>query len=306
MHPESMIKPDHTFLLIDDQKADMGAFIDAGKQRRILIHAVDNVHEGIERLKAYPERYEAVILDAKCKLKKTDPVEHLTEKPLRVALIEIRELERRLDRIIPKCIYTADQTAAQNSEADGEVFRKGPPGTERALFDYLISEVRSNPRNIIAVRHKDVLAMFDSGHLPAKGREDLMQLFLELDDLNPSKVKSNLTRVRNALEMMLISLSEKAEKELPKSFLEGHSWVSNVIHYLSGKESQGVIREQLIPDHLFSLLYTIQKATSSTGAHYYEGFVSHYAMRSLAYGLLEALLWFKTFVDENYPDQLNK
>ncbi len=299
-------KATYIFLLIDDKKDQMGAFIDAGKQRSIRIVPVDNVEEGLRKLKADPDQFHAVILDAKCKLKKTDTVEHLTEKPLRIALNEIRELERRLDRIIPKCIYTADPTAAENSGGDGEVFRKGPPGTERALFDYLISEVQTNPRNIIENRHRVVLAMFDSGHLPAKGKEDLMQLFLELDDLNPSKVENNLHRVRKALEMMLSSLGKLAPNELPADVLRGHSWVSNAIHYLAGKDGLGHTRNALIPDHLFSLLYTIQKASSSAGAHYHNDFVSHYAMRSLAYGLLEAMLWFKTFVDENYPDQLKK
>lgn len=294
------------FLLIDDKKDQMGAFTDAGKQRSIRMVSVDNVEEGLRKLKADPDQFQAVILDAKCKLKKTDTVEHLTEKPLRIALKEIRELERSLDRIIPKCIYTADPTAAENSEGDAQVFRKGPTGTERALFDYLISEVQANPRNIVEKRYRDVLSMFSSGHLPHAGKEDLTQLLLELDDLNPSKVKSNLTRVRTSLEMMLRRLHELAPNELPKAVLQGHSWVSNAIHYLAGKEAQGNMREQLIPDHLFSLLYTIQKASSSAGAHYHNDFVSHYAMRSLAFGLLEALLWFKTFVDDNYSDQLPK
>ncbi len=129
-------------------------------------------------------------------------------------------------------------------------------------------------------------------------------MFLELDDLNPSKVKSNLTRVRKSVEMMLRSLGQLAPNELPGEILQGHSWVSNAVHYMAGKDVQGRSREPLIPDHLFSLLYTIQKASSSAGAHYHTDFVSHYAMRSLAYGLLEALLWFKQYIDENHPDTI--
>lgn len=297
----------HTFLLIDDKKDRMGPFIDAAKQRSIRIVASDNVEEGLAKLKADPDQFNAIILDALCKMKRTDTEEHLTEKPLRLALREIKELEQRLDKLYPKCVYTADDRAAQNNDEDvARAFRKGPPGTERALFDYLIGQVRTNPESIVAHRYQDVLEMFSSGHLPQTGKQDLVQLLLELDDRNPSKVKSNLTRVRTALEMMLSSLSKLAPEELPKEVLQGHSWVSNAIHYLAGKDAQGQSRKVLIPDHLFSLLYTIQKASSSAGAHYHNDFVSHYAMRSLAYGLLEAMLWFKTFVDENYPERLNK
>lgn len=296
----------YTFLLIDDKKDRMEPFITAAKQRSIRIVATDNVEDGLAKLKADEDLINAVILDALCKMKRSDTEEHLSEMPLRLALGEIKNLEQRLDRFFPKCVYTADDRAAQNSAADARVFRKGPPGTERALFDYLIGEVKSNPVYIVEQRYHDVLSMFVSGHLPENGKEDLLRLLLELDEINPSKVKSNLTRVRTALEMMLTSLGKLAPNELPKDVLSGHSWVSNAIHYLAGKEAQGHTRKALIPDHLFSLLYTIQKASSSAGAHYHNDFVSHYAMRSLAYGLLEAMLWFKTFVDENYPDQLNK
>lgn len=296
----------YTFLLIDDKKDRMEPFITAAKQRSIRIVATDNVEDGLAKLKADEELINAVILDALCKMKRSDTEEHLSEMPLRLALGEIKNLEQRLDRFFPKCVYTADDRAAQNSAADARVFRKGPPGTERALFDYLIGEVKSNPVYIVEQRYHDVLSMFVSGHLPENGKEDLLRLLLELDEINPSKVKSNLTRVRTALEMMLTSLGKLAPSELPEDVLRGHSWVSNAIHYLAGKDGQGHTRSALIPDHLFSLLYTIQKASSSAGAHYHNDFVSHYAMRSLAYGLLEAMLWFKTFVDENYPDQLNK
>lgn len=295
----------YIFLLIDDKKDQMSSFSDAGKQRSIRIISVDNVEEGMRKLKADPDQFHAVILDAKCKLKKTDAVEHLTEKPLRIALSEISELERKLDRLIPKCIYTADPIAAENSEGDAEVFRKGPIGTEKTLFDYLIAEVQSNPRNIICKRYQDVLEMFDSGHLPVKGKEDLIQLLLELDDQNPSKVSSNLIRVRRALEMFLTRLSEIDGALLPKSMLQSTSWVSETLKFLAAREHYSD-RNPVLPEHLYSILFTAQKATSKAGAHWYNDFVSHYAMRSLAYGMLEALLWFKTFVDENYPDQLTK
>lgn len=301
-----MSKPEYTFLLVDDQKSEMDAFINAGKLRRILIHAVDNVEDGIAKLKADPDRYEAVILDAKCKLRRGDLAESINESALRKAISDLDAMAKATGRMLLRCIYTGNPEAAANNELTEKVFRKGGPGTEAALFDYLIGAIKHDPRNVVVRRYEDVLSMFSSGHLPIAGKEDLVHLLMELDDLNPSKVTSNLTRVRRALEMMLRQLHEFDDHALPAHVLNSISGVSESIHFLAAKGSYAGNVTSILPEHLFNILYTTQKVTSKAGAHFQKEFVSHYAMRSLAYGLLEALLWFKNFVDENYPDQLSK
>lgn len=299
-------RPNFTFLLIDDKKDRMGPFIDAAKQRSVRIVATDNVEEGLAKLKADPDLFNGIILDALCKLKRSDTEEQITEKPLRLALREISNLEERLDKLYPKCVYTADDKAARNNDDEvARVFRKGPLGTERTLFDYLIGEVKSNPVRIVEHRYQDVLTLFEAGYLPASGRDELFQLLLEFDERHPNKVKANLTRVRKTLEMLLHEFSVKAPAKLSPTVLQSASGVSDGLHLLGAQGSYKGQRERVLPEHLFSILYTTQKAASATGSHYYEGFVSHYAMRSLAYGMLEALLWFKQYIDENHPDTLS-
>ncbi|MCB0781036.1 MAG: hypothetical protein KDC03_16190 [Flavobacteriales bacterium] len=299
-----MSKAQFTFLLIDDEKSAMGAFIDAGKQRRILIRAVDNVEEGLDRLKADPEGYQAVILDAKCKLKKTDQAESYNEAALHTALRQLDEMARRSGNKLPRCIYTGHSEAAANNEVQERVFMKGGRGTESAVFDYLVGAVRDHPRNVVLERYKDVFSMFDSGHLPAAGKEVFILLLMEQDEVALSEVRTNIGRIRKGLEMLLKQYSALIPRELPPSVLRAQGWVSDAIHRLAARGSYENDVPQILPEHLFSILYTTQKASSATGSHYHEGFVSHYAMRSLTYGLLEALLWFKEHVNNNHPDRL--
>jgi len=133
-------KPRLTFLLIDDQMAQMDGLVNAGRSKQILIHAVDNVLEGITRIKAEPMKYQAVILDAKCKLTQEDKAETYNEAALRKALVELDGLEKATSMHLPRCIYTGYSDAAENNEVTERVFIKGRVGVEDDLLDYLAGE----------------------------------------------------------------------------------------------------------------------------------------------------------------------
>lgn len=300
-----MSKPEYTFLLIDDQKAEMEAFINAGKQRRILVHAVDNVEDGLRRLKAEPTRYDAVILDAKCKLKAGDNSDSFNEAALRTALRELDEMKVKTGKLLPRCVYTAHSDAAANNEVTEQVFRKGGPGTEGRLFDYLRGEVNSIPTRIIERDYEDSLALCDDAYLPSAKREAMLSLLSRINSIDAAEVEQFMQAVRKFLEEMYKRMHSVDPDWLPGVlFSRGNPVLTLCSLYMAGvpeiKDSRTgqYICSGLagVPKHISASIRFITEATHTT-SHTGSYQPSQYALKGIVFSLLEVLRWFKNEVD---------
>jgi hypothetical protein len=304
----AMNKPKYTFLLIDDLKANMGSTIDAGKQRGILVLAVDNVEDGIARLKADPNKYDAVILDAKCKLKASDTADSYNEAALRTALRELDDLDGRTGRPLPRCVYTAYSDAAENNQMTEKVFMKGGPGTEGKLFDYLRGEVNLRPTRAIEKEYASSLELCNDDYLPAAKRAALLELLGKMASTNATEIEQFMQVVRKFLEEMYKRMNAFDKAWMPDVlFNRGNPILTWCSIYMSGKnveDSRTESRTKItvcaglsgVPTHVaqsIRFLTDTTHATSHSGTYQ----PSQHALRSLVFALLEVLQWFKTEVD---------
>ncbi len=299
-----MSKPEYTFLLIDDMKANMGAFIDAGKQRRILVHAVDNVEDGIAKLKAEPDRYDAVILDAKCKLKAADKTDNYNEAALRIALKELDTLAADTGNTLPRCVYTAHSDAAANNEVTEQVFMKGGPGTEGKLFDYLRGEVNMRPTRAMEKEFAHFLGLCNDDYLPSSKRAALLDILLKTRSTNPAEIEQSMQAVRKFLEEIYLRMKAIDAGWMPSALLpKGRPVLTWCSIYLSGqlvkdKNTGATICNGLagVPPHIAHSIRFLTDATHTT-SHTGTYQPTQHALRSLVHTLLEVLNWFKNEVD---------
>lgn len=303
-----MSKPEYTFLLIDDQKSEMDSFISAGKQRRILLNAVDNVEDGISKLKAEPDRYQAVILDAKCKLRKSDQAESYDESALRTALKELDAMAKMAGHALPRCIYTGHSEAAANNKLTEKVFMKGGRGTENVLFDYLCGEVNMSPRRAIERAHADSLDLCNDEYLPAAKRQAMLELFIKADSTNAAEIEQFMQAVRKFLEDMYVRMNQVDSSWLPDVLVPlGRPNLTRCSILMSGADVKDgkdgpVICARLtnIPKHISHSIRFLTEAvntTSHTGTYQ----PTQHALKSLVFALLEVLHWFKNEVDTRTP-----
>lgn len=299
-----MTKPDYTFLLIDDQKAKMSAFITAAQQRRILIHAVDNVEDGIAKLKADPERYEAVILDAKCKLRKADQAESYNEAALHTAIRELDAMAKASSRALPRCIYTGYSEAADNHGLTEKVFMKGGRGTEGALFDFLCGEVNLIPTRTIERDYAASLALCDDHYLPRAKRDAMLALLLRMNSTDATEIEQFIQSARKFLEDLYKRMNQLDNTWLPDVLTpKGKPTLTWCSIYMAGqdvKQNGSIVCPGLagVPKHISHSIrfLTDSSHTTSHTATYQPG---QYALRSLVFALLEVLNWFKIEVDSH-------
>ncbi|MGV9013529.1 MAG: hypothetical protein ACOH13_13120 [Flavobacteriales bacterium] len=300
-----MVQPEYTFLLIDDQKSEMDGFINAGKQRKILIHAVDNVEDGLVKLKADPDRYQAVILDAKCKFRKADLAESYNEAALRAAIKALDEMGKVSGRLLPRCIYTGYSEAAANNELTEQVFMKGGRGTEAGLFDYLCGEVNMSASRAIERDHAATLALCNDEYLPKAKQAPLLELLLKTSSTNPAEIEQFIQSARKFVEDMYKRMNQVDNTWLPDVlFNRGNPNLTWCSLYMSGvkeikdSRTQQVICQGLqgVPKHI---CHSIRFLTDATNTISHTGIYqpSQHALKSVAFALLEVLHWYKNELD---------
>lgn len=306
-------KPRFRFLLIDDEKDQMTAFIDRAKQKMIQVKAMDNVEDGLVELRAYPDLYHAVILDAKCKLRKEDTAERYNESALRTALKNLDDLQKSIHSKIPRCIFTGHSDAYANNELTEKVFMKGQSGSDEALLDFLVAEVHANPINTIQWLYADVLRIFSEGYLNQTKRSDFIQLLLNMDTVQSTEVQQYMQLVRKFIEDMYLRMNSLDPAWMPTVLIPNNRpnllWCSI---YMSGKEvkhpaTKAKLADGLIdvPGHIAATLEYLTKMTN-TASHSGSVKPTNHALKSLVFGLNEVLLWFKQEVDLKYFHQLAK
>lgn len=302
-------KPRYTFLLIDDQMAQMDDLINAGRSKQILIHAVDNVEEGVLRIKADPAKYQAVILDAKCKLTKNDKTEAYNEAALRKALVELDGLEKATSVHIPRCVYTGHSDAAANNEVTEKVFIKGRVGVQEDLLDFLAGEANMVPTRIVERDYADSLALCNDHYLPQSKRKLMLTLLLKMDSTGSAEIEQFMQGIRKFLEDMYIRMHSVDGQWLPAALLPNRrpsmTWCSI---YISGREVKDsrdkssapiVICQGLagVPSFISNGVQFLTQATH-TASHTGTYQPSRLALRALVFTLLEVLHWFKNEVDK--------
>jgi len=309
----------YNVLWIDDDYKIQKDFIGQAEQEDIDIFPFESHEEGIADLIKRTDFYHAVILDAKVKKGKNDTVTGLAGLTAsRDKLIEINK-----DGYLPYFIFTGQPDyvdAAWFSESFGRYFIKAKDND--VLFQAIKDEVDNKEEFILAKEYKQAFDVCTESYIGIDNQKHLMQILKSIRNPN-EKFDDELYFTQ--LRIILESLFRYANKIglLHNKCLEGGNVnLSESSLFLSGLPTKhlGVSCKKshfskIISESVKSILF-ITGAASHTVApeiknninliEYREALNTPYLLYSLTFQLMDILIWFKKYADENPDKDKNK
>jgi len=295
---------DYTVLLSDDDLRYSNSLVETAAEFGIdLVHFTD-WESAYSSLVSDPDRFDAIILDGKGRLTDDDPggnIQHITK-----ALNDINEL-RGSGIILPVVINTA-YLAKMSEIISGEKIL--PKGDEKILLEYIINQIKGTPEYKVRSKFKDVFEIFDDIYLPKESSKRLVNILLLIEAKELSNIEDLLFNpVRKLLESIYKRLHELDENLIPYSCVSFGDRVRLDWCYfrLLGKDvidsREIVVRRipRVLPKYLGPIVKSITDLTNIQSHDSNDAIsFSCYTIHHVIYGLMDTLIWFKIYVDENY------
>lgn len=302
-------------LWIDDDCNTTGRdFIGQAEQDDVDITAFESHEEGMEYLKKHIHDFQAVILDAKVKLNKSDTVTNL--EGLRASRDRLIELNNKVDIDLPYFIFTGQpdyQTNELFEQSFGEFYIKGKDN-ER-LIEEIILRIRESNDYILRKKYEDVLATCSENLLGAEYFSRILTLIKHIENIEKlTNTEDMLTPIRKIIERMFIRLAEI--EIIPEAIITNKGWINGSSLFLANKHSDYQHLPEIIPplvsENIHRLLNITQDGSHSEGElrlkvdQYLKIVKSDFLYRSCVFLLFDLLLWFKDFIEKNPHKDINR
>jgi len=283
-------------LWIDDEK-DVNFVLNAAKES-IDIKAFDNAKDGIIALDRNIRHYDAVILDAY-----DDKNEKGSIAGMMDAIYKVKELTHK-HKI--KCfIYTGegkDTKPYEKAIGDIPIFKK--PAQRKELFEAVKKAANENPLTKIRGKYNRVLEVCTDDYLGKEVEDMLMNILLKVEHQDEyTDTADSMLPIRKIMEVMFDKLV--ALNLMPKcAFNEQSRYLQkNPDRRYDKYEAKGEILEPVLAKALSFFTRVIQDANHKKEESkifvdaYIREVKSPYLFNSIAFQLLDILLWFKGYVD---------
>ena len=311
----------YKIIWIDDEYEKQEAFLDFAFGEGIELFPFKISKKGMEELSANLWKYDGLILDAKVFNETEDEVAKLTG--LQNAIYKLKELSAK--REVPYVVFTGQKDLENNSTFDDmlpgvKVYKKGIDNA-RMLVELKI-DINSLPETQLKSDYKEVFDVCTDQYIGEDCQKALLQILSSV-----KKPKDNFddelyfTQIRIILE----SLFRKANKLgllHNKCLLGGKVNLSESYLFLSGKPTRHLMVSckinhfgKIISDSVDSILNISGAASHTVDAdtknniNLKEHRVKNntpYLLYSLAFQLMDVLIWFKKYSDENSNEAENK
>lgn len=297
----------------DDEHDKFQPYKDEAILNNVQLIGYSNAAEGIPELKENHKDYDAVILDGlffKVEGQKGTDIDQTAFGEVARTLNELKAK----GVILPWFIYSGQPSFVKDKNvlldvlkdetfANGKVFDKNKFQDFTDLLEEIKREADKNPERIIKMKNPEIFSIFEEGILDEDIENQLMSLFKNHTYVNRAELKALLTNIRSIQESIFIKL--EGIGVLPKGQKNNLK-----IRHLSGNITRNGTGEFLPTSTVYQNpeLENLQKWIYFTcgtyihhleNAHYTGEVISNYSVKSMFYGLLELLLWFKKTYKEN-------
>ena len=196
-------------------------------------------------------------------------------------------------------MYTGHMdTMGESWEDDLRIFVKGEQ--QKEMFAYLKEEVKKLPETEIIMMYSDVFELFDRGYLDTSYREKLLFILMNYESRQQQEVEGAITQIRKILEGIYkaLGIMGRIDPVLIPNNRPNLEWCQR---YISGLNIDGFdeIPPAIVPSHIGWTLKILKENSSAAGAHDYGDSVHNFALKTMVFALLDVLLWFKKFAQEN-------
>lgn len=303
-------------LLLDDEIDFLQDFEQSAKSHRVIIeNHFTNAKEGIQYIKENHNKIDAVILDGFF-LSDEEASKIKSKKALSQTISTLKKLFHTEGIHIPHCILTGylEDLKDDSISLDTKIFHKGED--DEKLFEYLKNQVKKSEDYKIKNTYSDVFKVFDNGYMPQDKEPDLIQILKKME----SKAKYNKDGAFNPLRKMYEAFvkcfhdeafeTDKDQDFVHRKIFSGpnheHVNIKGSWFYFSGMEvkrnGKTFIKERsepVFPEHIKNLTSGFVDLIQ-TESHDYPEEVTHYAYKSAVFALLELLVWYNNFCNQNF------
>lgn len=307
-----------TILMIDDDRDNFDSLKNEAAHNGIILKYVESMEEMIEELSKNLQ-IDAVILDGKGFLKKGQMRGTEREDFVHEALTQIKLLEQKQNRMIPKCVYTAWYEQLKDGlESRVRVFDKKKLALDKKMKDeffiYLRNEASGSPSKKIRIKYDEVIAGIGGKYIPGEKEISVIQLLNKVESNDEIK-QSDFNSIRELLESIFKRANKIDAEFIPDDMIknDGRPNLEWCYRYLSGQEtfikkpgSERIIKtypqkEATAPQHINRAIDYV-KHISSMLSHDYEPRWTVLSFKSATLALMEIIIWFKNYIDLKYPN----
>ncbi len=310
-------------LWIDDEFKKQLDFIGEAEQEGIDIIAFESHDEGIKELNSKLDYYHAVILDAKVKKAKEDLIASLSGlMASRDRLIEING-----SHYMPFFIFTGQpdyEKADWFRETYGKYYIKALDN-ER-LFTDLKEAISKKKEYQVKRKYKDVFEVCDERYIGSDAAKYLLDILISnefpSDSFNDEKYFNGLRKLIELVFRASNRIGLIHDKCIPNGIVN-LTWCCM---FMAGKEIELKTSSEVIccnvshfPIIMANTIRTVLDITSAAShtesdkengklnfSEYKSTVKSNYLLYSLAFQLMDLLLWFKKYADQNPNIEQNK
>lgn len=295
----------------DDEHENFQSIKDEALIENVRLIGYSNSGEGIPELKKNYKEYDAVLLDGLFLKDENQKGTDIDQTAFGEVAKVLNELKAQ-GVIMPWFIYSGQPSFVKDkntlvevlkdtSFANGKVFDKA----KEEDFEQLLKEIKhaadNNPERIIKMKNPQIFSIFDEGILGDDVENQLMSLFKKHTYEDKAELKAILTNIRSVHESVFLKL--EGIGVIPKNLT-----FNNKVKHLSGNKNAANGWNPTTIEYQTSEIENLQKWIFPTcgtyihhldQAHYTGEVISNYAVKSMFYGLLELLLWFKKTYNKN-------
>lgn len=301
-------------LLIDDDKFNFDSLKNRAAKNRVVLHFKDNLQDGIIELRANA-KLDAVILDGIAFLNPGQVRGSEKSNFVHQALTEIKMLEKEQERVIPHCVLTAWFDQLKDS-LDGRtsVYDKKKVSLEETLMSELFNDLKRQvlEAGMLKIRRKyeEIFDVVQPKYFSSQVYENVAFIMALVER---GKIqKSNFNTIREVLEAIFLRANSLDKYLIPDELLkiDGRPNLEWCYRYLSGQQidirdnvtikKSYLAKTPIVPAHIGRSIDYVKQVTSIF-SHTYNDSWSKYSFKSSALAIGEILIWFKQYVDKNYP-----
>jgi hypothetical protein len=295
-------------LLIDDETDFCKSLQTYARLKGFEISFYTNYDDGFKSLENEQVNYSGVILDARCyKNKNDETLRETKDSAVFYSINKIRELLNKINLHIPFCVNTGFSALFRdNIEAMGiMVFDKLKD--RDTMLEWLREEIARIPENKIRSEFPDVFEVFRLGYLDRKSETILLKIIISLNKEYTDIEDFLFNPVRQILESLYRELNKFDDRLIPGAGINYERNKVNLtwcmLRLSNGAEFRDPVTKSLVvksiepplPPALGSILHTVTKIVS-TKSHADKSATHSYLIKSVVYGLLEILLWYKSYL----------
>jgi hypothetical protein len=289
-------------LFVDDDHRYAKPLIERAYEYSLELEHYDNWEEAYSQLIEEFDTYHAVIIDGKGKLNKDsrgDDQKHVSK-----AIGDLRELKGNR-QYIPFVILSK---YLEIKDAIVEPFFEKNKDEEK-LFEFLIKEIQNLDDNKIRIKYKDAFKAFDEGYLAKSAKENLLEAIRSFE--NNTCNDNSFAPLRKIIEAIYQNIHEKDDELIPYGCLRfennkiNFGWCERRLRGLiiNDRNTREIIypkSKSVLPEYLGLGIGVFTNLCNNAMHIGYKEYITKNTLGSCLYFIIDLLIWYKNFVDENY------